>query len=223
MTNSSRKILAVIPARGGSKGLPGKNIRDLAGKPLIAHTIEAAKKSRFVDRVVVTSDDEEILAVAKTWGAEILKRPSELAADQTPMPPVLVHALDTLGQEQYHPDLVLLLQPTCPARTEKHIDEAVAHFLANDFDSLISVLLLYKHRYEIADGKYLTPLLSERQNRQERQPVVLENGVIYLSRAELVQQGKIIGGKIGHYPMHLADSVNIDSLEDFLYAERLIK
>lgn len=223
MTNSEKKILAVIPARGGSKGLPGKNIRPLAGKPLIAYTIEAAKKSKYVDRVVVSSDSAEILDVAKTWGARIIQRPKELAGDATAMPPVLEHVLDTLEQENYKPDVILLLQPTCPSRTEKHIDEAISHFLANDFDSLISVLVLYKHQYEAVGKKYLKPLLSERPNRQERSPIILENGVIYLASVDLVARGKIIDGKIGYYPMHTADSVNIDSLEDFLYAETLIK
>ncbi|MDP3994160.1 MAG: acylneuraminate cytidylyltransferase family protein [Candidatus Doudnabacteria bacterium] len=219
-----KKILAIIPARGGSKGLPGKNIKLLVGKPLIAYSIEAAKKSKHVDRVIVTSDDKNILETSAPFGAELIQRPAELALDETKMPPVIQHVIDTLKtKDNYRPDIVLLLQPTCPLRTSKHIDEAIEHFSANDFDSLLSVLVLYKQQFVVENEKYLQPLLKERPNRQDRKPVILENGVIYLTMINLMEQGTIVGGKIGYYPMHIADSPNIDDQEDFLFAERLIK
>lgn len=224
MAKVDKKILAFIPARGGSKGLPGKNIKLLADKPLIAYSIEAARCAVHVDRVVVSSDDPEILAIAKKFGAEIIKRPPELAEDDTKMPPVVSHTLETLRKfDSYEPDAILLLQPNCPLRTSKHIDEAIEHFISNDFDSLASVLSLLKHQFQIVEEKYLEPFLKERPNRQERKPVILENGVIYLSKIGLINQGTIVGGKIGYYPMHIKDSANIDSLDDFIFAEKLIR
>lgn len=225
MTDFKKKILAIIPARGGSKGLPGKNIRPLVGKPLLQYTIDAALASRYVGRIVVTSEDDKILEVAgKTEGLTLIKRPEELARDETPMTPVTEHALSYVReQENYEPDIVLLLQPTCPLRIGRHIDEAVEKFLKDECDSLLSILILLKHQYKMVDKKYLEPLLKERPNRQQRAPVILENGVIYLTKVDLVKQGLTIGGKTGFYEMTIDSSINIDTLKDFEIAERLIK
>src|SRR3989344_1132419 len=125
LSPKKKKILAIIPARGGSKGIPGKNIKLLAGKPLIAHSIEAARNSRFINRVIVSTDDEHIANAARKYGAEIIMRPKELAEDKTPMDPVLQHAVEFLEKENYIPEAVMLLQPTSPLRTTEHINEAI--------------------------------------------------------------------------------------------------
>ena len=137
---SNKEIMAIIPARGGSKSIPRKNIVPLGGKPLIAWSIEAALGSKFITRTVVSSDDEEILKVAETHGAEVLRRPAELATDKATSEPVILHVLDHfLKHEKYEPDLVIYLQPTSPLRTTDDIDGAIRVFHQKEADALISV------------------------------------------------------------------------------------
>jgi CMP-N-acetylneuraminic acid synthetase len=222
-TKNKPEILAIIPVRGGSKGIPRKNIKPIAGKPLLTWTIEEAQKSRYISRLIVSTEDREIAEVARGTGVEVIGRPMELAEDATPMPPVFLHAIDTLWQkEKYSPDIVLTLQVTCPLRKVKHIDEAIEKFLSQNLDCLISVYFSHKHRYEILGNGELEPVVKNRANRQERKPVVLENGVIYLSKIDLIRQGMIVGGKIGYYQMDYQSSVNIDEPVDFFIAEQLL-
>jgi hypothetical protein len=123
-------VLAIIPARGGSKGVPGKNIRELAGKPLIAYSIEAALESEHVDHVVVSTEDEQIAAAAREWGSEVVPRPPELATDTAPTDPVLEHAVTYLEQlDGYRADLIVLLQPTSPLRPPGLIDACIERYL----------------------------------------------------------------------------------------------
>ena len=159
------EILAIIPARGGSKGIPQKNVRLIAGKPLIAYSIEAGKNARMVSRVVVSTDDTEIAEVGKKYGAEIIMRPPELAEDKTPMDPVLRHVVEVLGREGYVPDAVVLLQPTSPLRTAAHVDGAIEKFLGNDVDSLISIFMIKNNRHEIMENNLLSPTFEKSKNR----------------------------------------------------------
>lgn len=221
--SQSSKILAIIPARGGSKGIPRKNIKPLAGEPLIARSIKAALASRFVDRVVVSTDDEEIAAVARKYRADVVMRPKELSADSTPMDPVLAHAVLSLGKENYSPDAVLLLQPTSPLRTTKHIDEGVKTFLDGNFDSLVSVEIIRNGQHKIAEGGRLVPVFSKVQNRDKREPLVVENGALYISKVSLIKEGRIRGDKIGFYEMDRYSSIDIDEPIDFVVAEQLFK
>ncbi|MBI2108802.1 MAG: acylneuraminate cytidylyltransferase family protein [Parcubacteria group bacterium] len=216
-------ILAIIPARGGSKGIPGKNIKLLAGKPLIAYSIEAAKNSRFVNRVVVSTDYKDIAEVAEKYGAEVIMRPKELAEDKTPMDPVLKHVVEFLENEEgYTPDAVVLLQPTSPLRTAKHLDEAIEKFLEGDFDTIISVEVNKNPRHEIREGKYLVPSFKKIENRDKREPSYIENGAIYISKTDLIKNGKIRGERIGHHEMDRYSSIDIDEPIDFEIVERLL-
>lgn len=139
MAGSSR-ILGIIPARGGSKGLPRKNLRPLAGAPLIAHTIEAARLCQRLTRCVVTTDDPEIAAVARDHGAEVpFLRPAELAQDSTPMAPVIRHALETIESQDGPYDAVVLLDPTSPSRDPNHVDAAIVALLASSADGIVAV------------------------------------------------------------------------------------
>lgn len=217
------KIIAIIPARGGSKGIPGKNIKLLAGKPLIAWSIEAAKGSKLIERVIVTTDDEKIAIVAQKYGAEVLMRPKELAEDITPMDPVLQHAIVSLETEGYISDAVLLLQPTSPLRTTKHIDEAIQKFSNGDFDTLISVEVIRNPQHEISEDGCLTPTFRKIENRDKRKPLFIENGAIYLTITDLIKAGRIRGDKIGHYEMDRYTSVDIDEPTDFEAVELLLK
>lgn len=219
------KILAVIPARGGSKGVPRKNIKNLCGKPLIAYTILEAKKSPLIERVVVSTEDAEIAETAKIWGAEIIERPVLLAGDSIKTEPVLAHALEYLQtKEKYECDAVILLSATCPLRGVDYINQAIDKFSSGRYDTLISILPVYKYSYEINKTDELVPNYKERKNRQKgRKPVYLENGAIYMAKSELIRKGKIFGEKLGYILMDQKSSVNIDEPIDFIIAEEIFK
>jgi len=134
------EILGIIPARGGSKGIPRKNVRLLAGRPLIHYTNDSAQKSRMLNRVVVSTEDEEIAELASQYGCEILHRPSELALDETPMVPVIQHVVNSLSMnEDYLPEITVVLQPTAPLRCAEHIDDCLSRFLESNANSMVSV------------------------------------------------------------------------------------
>ena len=132
---TNKKFLAIIPARGGSKRLPRKNVLDLCGKPLIAYTIEAALKSKYIDKVIVSSDDEEILNISSNFGADIIKRPIDLANDTATTFDTIKHTIDNFEKCDY----IVLLQPTSPLRNEKHIDEAIELLKEKNADAVVSV------------------------------------------------------------------------------------
>lgn len=220
-------ILAIIPARGGSRGIPRKNVRLLCGKPLIAYTIEAALNSKYIDRVVVSTEDQEIAKIARKYGAEVIQRPQELATDNTPTEPVLEHVAKHLQQnENYRADIVVLLQPTSPLRTNRHIDEALESFLSKKYDSLLSVcrshLFLWKTGKE---GAY--PLnfdFRNRPRRQDKEPEYQENGAIFITKPEILIQGhNRLGGKVGLYIMPVEESWEIDSEFDLWSCEEFIR
>ncbi|MEK7155449.1 MAG: acylneuraminate cytidylyltransferase family protein, partial [Patescibacteria group bacterium] len=224
--------LGIITARGGSKGIPRKNIKLLAGKPLIAYTIDAAKASGVFDRIIVSTDDAEIADVAKQYGAEVpFMRPSELAGDSTPTLPVLVHALKWLKEnESYEPDAVMLLQPTAPLRTPQHIREAAELFTKSGADSVVSMSEVPGHhnphwqfnldneqRISIFTGEAFSDII---KRRQELPKTYTRNGAIYLFKTELLFRvdPTFYGDDVRAYVMDKASSVNIDSPEDFALA-----
>lgn len=217
-------ILAIIPARGGSKGIPRKNVRLLCGKPLIAYTIEAALSSKLVDRVVVSTEDEEIGKISREYGAEIIKRPEELATDDTPTEPVLEHAIKHLEQiENYKADIVVLLQPTSPLRNTRHIDEALETFLINKYDSLLSVCSSHAFLWKVArKGPYpLNYDFRSRPRRQDRELEYRENGAIYITKYDiLINEHNRLGGKVGLYVMPEENSLEIDTEFDFWLCEQ---
>lgn len=225
------RLLAIIPARGGSKGVPRKNIRPLAGQPLIAYSIAAAQGARAVDRLVVSTDDDEIARISRDLGAEVRRRPSALSQDETPTRDVLQHVAEDLLVEGYRPDAVLTLQPTSPLRTARHIDEAAALFAARpDADSLVScveVPHIFHPRSVMrkeADG-YLVPFLDTAQptRRQTKETVFARNGAaIYITRTERLKD-YVFGGRLLPYMMDIDSSVDIDTLNDFATAERLLQ
>lgn len=217
------KIIGIIPARGGSKGIPKKNIKLLNGKPLIAYTIEVALASNLY-RVVVTTDCEEIAKVSKEYGAEVLMRPDYLAEDITPTLPVLQDVVVRL-QEKF--DAVMTLQPTSPLRTSIHINEAIELFESDkEADSLVSVVEV-PHNYlpeklMSHDGKYLSGN-SEVKRRQEISTKYARNGAaIYITKTEKLGE-YIFGGKILPYFMSKADSFDIDDMEDWEIIEKVKK
>jgi len=217
------KTLGIIPARGGSKGIPKKNIKLLNGKPLIAYTLEAALSST-IDRVVVSTDCQEIAQVAKQFGVEVIIRPSELAKDSTSTLPVLQHIVNNMNETF---DAVVTLQPTSPLRAAKHINEAIERFKNDDMaDSLVSVIEV-PHNYmpeKLMDikGKYLVGN-SEPKRRQEVKKMYARNGAaIYITKSSRLGE-YIFGGNILPYFMSKINSIDVDDLEDWEIVNRITR
>lgn len=228
------KILAVIPARGGSKGLPRKNILPLGGKPLISYSIETAKKSRLIDRVIVTTDDKEIADVAKKYGAEIpFLRPARLAKDSTPPFPVLEHALKFLDSEQnYKPDVIVWLEPPNPFRDSKRIDDAIKIFVSDKkADSLRGICEAELNPYKmwVIKGKYIEPFIKKGNQgihgmpRQKFKKIYTQNGFVFLFKYNtIMKKGNLCGDKI--LPYVIKDKfINIETKEDLEFAEFYLK
>lgn len=220
-------FLAVIPARGGSKGVPRKNIRDLAGKPLIAWTIEEARKSKYITRVILSSEDEEIIKVAKNYGCEVpFVRPQELAADDTPGINPVLHAIEQCPGYDY----VVLLQPTSPLRTVKDIDGAIEHLLVNRAKFSVSVVEPSQNpywMYELNKNEMIKPLLEGKNNairRQELPKVFSLNGAIYIANVNLLKATKsfLTDETIG-FQMSPKHSQDIDTELDFSICELIKK
>lgn len=220
------KALALIPARGGSKGVPRKNIQILLGKPLIAWTIETALQASSVGRVVVSTDDAEIAEVAKTFGAEVpFMRPAALAQDDTPDFPVLAHALENIAAE-----VIVWLRPTAPLRTVADIDQAIATLAETGADSVRSVSTSKAHPYwmKTLDGDILRPFVPDRDERsyprrQTLPPAYVLNGVVDVTTAKTAKGGTMWGEKIAAYVMPADRAVDIDTETDFTIAESLLQ
>lgn len=219
-------ILAIIPARGGSKGIPRKNITPLAGKPLLAYTIEQALATPAITRVIVSTDDAEIGAVAAQYGAEVMQRPDALSGDAASSESALLHVLDELARhENYAPDLVVFLQCTAPLRREHDIQRAIETLLAQEADSLLS-LAPFKHFLWHAPDQHLTSLnfdYLKRPRHQELPSLYMENGSIYVFKPRVLREtGNRLGGKIVHYAMEPLTAVDIDTLDDLALAEAIL-
>lgn len=227
----NKEILAIIPARGGSKGVPRKNVRELNGKPLIGYTIEAAKKSNRVSRVVVTTEDIEIATVSREYKAEVpYLRPDELSQDNSPTMECVLHMLNYLEKtEGYVPDYVLLLQCTSPLRNHSHINEAIDKLLNSDYDSIVSVCEAEVNPYwaNIFEGDKLKYFIEEGRKitrRQELPNVYRMNGAIYLIKTEVLKKQKTFEPEeVMGYIMDSYSSVDIDTEMDFKIAEAIIK
>jgi CMP-N,N'-diacetyllegionaminic acid synthase len=224
------KVLGVIPARGGSKGIARKNLRTVGGEPLIGHAIRSARESRVLDRFVVTTDDHEIADVSRRHDAPVVRRPGELAGDETPIAPVLRHALEEAERrwgERY--DVLVLLQPTSPIRTGKDVDAAVALLETGPaFDSVVSVCAMedvHPGRMYRLEGGGLAALWPEweRARRQELPAVYYRNGAIYAVRREtLERKGLVIGERPAAYVMPARYLANVDDERDLLVADTLV-
>ena len=222
-------ILGLIPARGGSKGVLRKNIRLVAGRPLIAYTVEAAKRSRTLTHIVASTDDPEIASIAERLGSRVLLRPASLAADETPMVAVVQHALAFLEPTLGRFDGVAILQPTTPLRTADDIDAALNILITSGAESVVSV-------YAVGDGHpaRMYRLLEERLIPYESEPperlrqglpaLYHRNGAIYACRRHVIDdQHTLIGRDARPYLMPRARSLNIDDEFDLLVADLLIQ
>jgi CMP-N,N'-diacetyllegionaminic acid synthase len=220
-------ILGLIPARAGSKGIPGKNERPLGGTTLVERAAAAALGSGVIDRLVLTTDSETIAALGRAAGAEIVQRPVELAEDDTPMSAVVVHALTELETDGPVFDAVALLQPTQPLRTSEHIRRAVR--LLEDTPeatSVVSVVAIPAHYApEFAfrlEGSRLIPYLTNGvrpTRRQDVEPAFSRDGTIYLTRAEFAREGDLYGDDCRPLLIAADESINLDSPDDWQRAE----
>ena len=226
------KILAVIPARGGSKGVPKKNTKLLAGKPLLQYTTEVALQSKFISKVVLSSDDVEIMSIAKDLGVNVpFKRPSKLAEDTSPTLPVIQHALEFFEQKGEFFDAVCLLQVTSPFRTVEFLDCALEKFIMEKNDSLVSVLEV-PHEYnphwvfEINENQQLHIATGEKEiisRRQDLPKSYHRDGSIYITKTEVIKEkNSLYGETIGFIESSKDSYVNIDTMEDWIQAEGLV-
>ena len=222
-------VLALVPARGGSKGIPGKNIRPLLGRTLLDYAAHAAGESGVVDRMVLSTDDEAIAEEGRRAGLEVpFLRPAELAADDTPMLPVIEHAVDALALGGWSPEIVVLLQPTSPLRRGAHIREAVAQLRASGADSVVTVVALPRHLspdyvMRIEDGM-LQPFLVEGARvtrRQDARPAFVRDGTVYTFWLRTLRESRsIYGRRCLPLIVPAAESLTLDTPEDWAEAER---
>lgn len=221
-----KQFLAIIPARGGSKRLPKKNTLNLQGKPLIAWTIEAAKNSQYIDTVCISSDDQAILAIAEKYGVQPLLRPDELASDTATTFDAIAHAI-SVAKEQY--EYIVLLQPTSPLRTAKHIDEAILLLKNKSADAVISVCAM-EHSPLWAntlpnDGSMIDFIQESHVTRSQDLPDYYRlNGAIYICLTDrlLSEKSFFIADKIFAYIMDTESSVDIDNQLDFKLVELIM-
>jgi len=219
-------LIWVIPARGGSKGILRKNIKLLAGQPLITYTIKAALQSKYLTRVILSTEDEEIAEIAKEYGAQVTTRPVGLATDTALTSLVLEHVVRHLEEtENYRADVVVLLQPTSPLRNSRHIDEALGIFFRDGYDSLLSVCPSHAFIWRMSENRPY-PLnydFANRPMRQDRELEYRENGAIYITKYEtLISKHNHLGGKIGLYVMPEGDSLEIDTEFEFWLSEQIM-
>ncbi len=222
-----KKVLALIPARGGSKGLPRKNVLEVGGKPLIAWTIAEAKKSKYVDRLILSSDDQEIIGIAKQWGCEVpFVRPTELARDDTPGIEPVLHGIEALP-EKY--DLVVLLQPTSPLRSVQDIDGCIERCLEEKAKACVSVAVPEKSpywMYSVNDHHRMSPILKlegTTERRQDLPKVYALNGAVYVADCEwLMEKKTFVAEETVAYEMPKERSIDIDTELDLTLFKVLI-
>lgn len=239
MTKKPIKIMAVIPARGGSKGVPRKNIAQLGGKPLIAYTIEVAKRSLMIDAAIVSTDDVEIAEVAKCLGADVpFLRPAELAQDDSPDIDYLKHALKWVEVHRgWRPEILAILQPTMPFRRVKDVDGALRFMVGQGCDSVRTLAVPthvtpYKMWFldDLQTGK-ISPVLKTKYferlgtdvPRQKLKPCYWQPGVLMATRSEIVRQGKVWGPDLRGYVVDIRTTHDIDEPADLEYAEFLMQ
>ena len=230
-------VVGLVTARGGSKGVPGKNIALVGGRPLLEYTAEAALRSRRLTRIVLSTDDDEIAAVGRNCGLDVpFMRPTELAEDSTSSLDVALHAMDWLATaEALHTDILVVLQPTSPFRTSTHIDEALNIMLEDEgVDTVVSVTTVPHHfnpfsLMQLTDDKRLVDYISEpdgaRYRRQSLPTFLARNGpVVLASRASVIRRShSFYGANVKPYLMTADDSLDIDTPHDLLVADLLME
>jgi len=215
------KNIAIIPARGNSKRLPHKNIKQLAGIPLLVHSIKYAKKHHFIDKVYVSTENSEIKKIAGYFGATVIDRPEYLSGDLEPTVTAMKHVLETINETVEN---VILLQPTNPLRPEKLLHDAYHLYESNAEESLFTVSRNYHKLGQIKDNVFKPFNYTKGQRSQDLEPLFFENGLLYITKAELINREIIISDNA--YPLeinHIYAQVDIDTQNDFNYANYILE
>ncbi|NOZ07795.1 MAG: acylneuraminate cytidylyltransferase family protein [FCB group bacterium] len=222
------KILAFIPARGGSKGVPGKNIREFAGKPLIVHSIEQALETPMIDEVVLSTDDRKIAVIAQNAGARVIERPAEISGDTASTESAIAHAISVFKSEDASPDILVLMQATSPLRPPNALTAALEKFILHRFDSLVTLTPTHRFLWGIS-GEKAVPRY-DFMNRPRRQDIktedatYVETGSFYIfTRRHFETTGNRLGGEIGYYILPEEYGYEIDTITDFLMLEAIHK
>ncbi len=227
MNINNQNIICIIPARGGSKGIPKKNLIDFCGKPLLAWSIFQAKHTNLVKEVYVSSDDDEILCAAKGFGAKTIKRPIEFATDTATSESVLIHAINEIEINSGKIDYVVFLQATSPLRTSEDIDNAAIKLITESGDSLFSMCLLDDYCIWSSKDEQLYSMTYDYENRgrrQDKKPLFLENGSIYIFKPEIIKSNNNrLGGKVIMYQMEFWKSFEIDTQETLRICNTIMK
>lgn len=219
---AGRRFLAVVPARGGSKSVPRKNIRPLAGVPLLVHTLRQAAAVLALDCVVVSTDDDEIAAVTEAHGGVVVRRPAELAGDTAPTEWALVHALDELEGAGAAFDYVMVLEPTSPFRRPETIAACMEHIVAQDGRSLMTVIETRANIGRVQDGVFRPLVPGAPRRRQERQQFHIESSTVYVARTDFLRRtGSLVCDDWLAVVVDESEAVDINSLVDFAVAEAI--
>jgi CMP-N-acetylneuraminic acid synthetase len=219
-----RRVLGVVPARGGSKGVPRKNIRLLAGEPLIGHTLRTARQVASLDQLVVSTDDSEIASISQSYGVRVIDRPKRLAEDNSPTETALLHALDTLETEGERFDIILVLEPTSPLRSAQTIAEAVVVCVDGSAPSILAVRESRENFGFIQNGYFRTIIPDAPRRRQERQPVYIESSTIYACRVEYLRRtGTLVADNWGALVVPASEAADINNEDDFQWVEYLMQ
>jgi CMP-N,N'-diacetyllegionaminic acid synthase len=225
-----KKFLAIIPARGGSKGIPNKNIMNICGKPLIAYTIEAGKKSKYIDEIMVSTDSEAIKEISEQYGAKVpFLRPEQLSDDSAKSIDVVIHAMDFYKNNNINFDYVVLLQPTSPLRTCEHLDKSIEKLIESNRSSLVSVREADENPVimrTIQDEKLREVISFSGSNlrRQDLPTFYIFNGALYINSYEmLVNEKRFVDENTIPYVMDKETSVDIDTMLDAKLVEVIIK
>jgi CMP-N-acetylneuraminic acid synthetase len=214
--------LGVVPARGGSKGVPGKNLALVGGEPLVVHTIRAALAAETLDRVICSTDDDEIAAVARAAGAEVVMRPAELARDESPTEDALLHVLDTL--EPPEPKYVVTLEPTSPLRTPALIDACVRLARERDADAVITVSETRAVHGRVEDGLFVPLVPGQPRRRQLRTPLYQESSTVYVTRTAYLRAAhSVVGERVYAHVVPEEEAIDINSELDLDVADALLR
>jgi N-acylneuraminate cytidylyltransferase len=221
------KIVSIIPARGGSKGIPMKNLRVLNGKPLLDYSVNASINSKLIDMTIVSSDNQRILHRAKRLGVRTIKRPKKISTDAASIEDVIMHCLQQIKKENnYTPDVIILLQNTVPLRTTKHIDDAIRFFVKRRYDSVLSGFNSHQFFWKREKNRAIPINYNPRRrpNRQQFKDQFIENGAIYITKySSFIKTKCRVSGRIGLYEMPSEMSIDIDIESDLTKANQIMR
>lgn len=223
MRMNKQKVVAIIPARGGSKGIPRKNIRLLNGKPLISYAIEVAKKSSLIDKVVVSTDDAEISNIARQYGAEVLMRPDNISNDEVPLDPVIHYTVEKLEEDlEENYDIVVTIQPTSPLLSLVTLENVIQKIIKENYDTVLTGLDDRHLSWRLEEDKFI-PNFKERKNRQYLPGEFRESGAVFATKRKYITPTNRMGETITIYVVGSEESIDIDSYTDWWVAEKLLK